>query len=159
MRKTNFISVTFAVAVLTFGGRIVSHADFIDKFYSSKVADSDTIRHFWNQATYEVHADKGSRVLKSPGRLMLSYSGDLTLESGPRLFTGQRSMFNFFAHPVSVTLTAPANSTLTPIKSSPSSNENARRGAYTYIGFTDKPGPNLVGGANRIMLQLSDRNI
>src|SRR5579872_3077667 len=159
MNRAKYVLVSCVLAGLTMGLTIVSHADFIDHFSNGSVADSDTIHHFWNKAAYS--GEKTSVITEQVGgHLKLSYFGPPNVLGGPRLFSGRRSVLDLFSHPVSVILTASPNGTLTPIKAAAKENGGYpyADSAWTCLGLTPQPGPALIGGPNRIVLQLSNKN-
>jgi hypothetical protein len=159
MFKRKIALIGFAVGGMTLIAALVSHADFVDHFNNGQVTDSGSTRGFWTVQNYSGD-DIGSSITEPPGGpLKLSYSGDPSGRAGPRLCSQLSPEFDFFAHPVSLAITAAPNSTLTPVK--PASSDNAINDtdrAWTYLGLTGTSGQALTDGPNRVILQLSSRN-
>jgi hypothetical protein len=150
-----FVLKGLAVVMITFGLAMASTADFVDHFSNGSVTSSDSIQNFWHVARFTPKEKNDGISEPVGGPLTLSYFGDMHTMGGPRLFSGRRSAFDFFAHPVILTLTAAPNATLTPVKD----HDSAPDGAWIYLGLTPEAGPGLTNGPNRIFIQLSNQNI
>src|SRR5579872_171824 len=144
MIKNKSLVAGLALTVLAFGASVASYADFVDHFSNGSVANSDTIRKFWFQHGYydNEKVDRPSKVTERiGGPLKLTYSGDWKVQGGPRLFSRFSPEFDFFSHPVSLTISAPPNGTLTPVKDVPAGNSTSLVcGAWTFFGLNAKCG-------------------
>jgi hypothetical protein len=160
MLKQKVRLIGSAVGGMILIATLITNADFVDHFNSGRVTDSNTTPDFWAISNYSGD-DRGSSITEPPGGpLNLSYSGDPSGEAGPRLCSRLSPEFDFFSHPVSLTITAALNSTLTPVKPPPPANDNTETPrAWTFLGLTGTSGQGLTDGANRVVLQLSDRNV
>jgi hypothetical protein len=152
--------IGFAVGGMTLLATLISNADFVDHFDNGRATDSGAIPDFWSQNNFS-GADSGSSITEPvDGPLKLSYTGDPSGEAGPRICSRVSPQFDFFAHPVSLTIAAAPSGTLTPVKPPSTSNDNSRTArAWTFLGLTATSGPGLTDGPNRVVLQLSDRNV
>jgi hypothetical protein len=159
MANKKFRLIGIVASGMTLLVTLISNADFVDNFDNGRATDSGAIRDFWSHSNYS-GADNGCSITEPVGGpLKLSYSGDPSGEAGPRICSPVRPEFDFFTHPVSMTITAAQNSTLTPVKPSATGNDRNNARAWTFLGLTATSGPGMSGGPDRIVLQLSDGNV
>ena len=160
MFKRRFGLVGFAVGGLTLIVALASNADFVDRFDSGRATDSNGKAGYWSIQNFSGD-DVGSSITEAAGGpLKLSYTGDQSGEAGPRLCSPVGDEFDFFSHPVALAITAAPNSTLTPLK--PPTTDNTlidKDRAWTFLGLTGTSGQGMTDGPNRVVLQLSSRNV
>src|SRR5579872_697804 len=143
---TGLILATAAVSIAEVNVKIaqLSTTRFSDTFSKGVLTDSDKIPNFWTVSTYsKENTSPMSEAIGGP--LILRYIGNLDIQGGPRLYSRVDSEFNFFAHPVSLTLAAPPKGTLAPARP-PDSKDPRKARAWTFLGLTATSGPGLTDG-------------
>jgi autotransporter-associated beta strand protein len=145
-----------AAASVTFGFAPRTNAQFVDNFDNGSVANTDTIPNFWTTGDYNPSTATYDTVTEAVGGPMtMSYAGPLTLtgsvQGGPNLNGAVSNEFNFFQHPVDITMTAAPGGTLVP------GTDTSGSSAETYISIEAQTGrPDY--GPNRYFVQVDGEN-
>src|SRR5579872_2489593 len=125
---------------------------FVDHFNNGSVVNSDTIPNFWSTGTY--NSGDGSTITEPVGGpLTLAYP-NATGQGGPFMYSAPSSEFNFYASPLTLTLTAAPGGNLIP-----GTDESANNLAETYLGISGNNGFRPDFGTNRIIVEISNQNV
>jgi hypothetical protein len=154
MRRKVALILAGAVGLVV-GANSVTHAAFVDGFSDGVIANSDNNGNgFWTVGSIDGNSTNGDNASESGGALHLSVTTATNgTNDGPYVYSGLNSEFNFWAHPVSLALSAPTGGTLTP------TGVTTTNGAWTYLGVNANAGGRMDSGSNRIFIQLSDQNL
>ena len=160
MRRKVTLALTSAVG-LALGVTSVARAAFVDGFSNGVPANSDNNgAGFWTVGSIDGNTSNGDSVSEDPvgasstGVLHLGVTtGTASTNDGPYIYSGRNSEFNFWTHPITFSMSAPAGGTLTP------TGTTGTNAAWTYLGVNANPGGRMDSGSNRIFIQLSDQNL